>query len=184
MLATMHHASRFGLQFGVVDALTGPLIGRPKSATFRTADVVGLDILAHVIETMRDTLPHDPWHKYLPCPAGCKALIDGGALGQKTRRGVYKKIGDEIHELDVARNTYQPSTAKPDDDIKELLKRKNPAEKLAALRKNSNPQAQFLWAIFRDVFSLLRRASRSYCRQCTRSGFRHALGLWLDSGAF
>ena len=152
MLATMHHASRFGLQFGVVDALTGPLIGRPKSATFRTADVVGLDILAHVIETMRDTLPHDPWHKYFVVPGWHKALIDGGALGQKTRRGVYKKIGDEIHQLDVARNTYQPSTAKPDDDIKELLKRKNPAEKLAALRKNSNPQAQFLWAIFRDVF--------------------------------
>jgi 3-hydroxyacyl-CoA dehydrogenase len=152
MLATMHHASRFGLQFGVVDALTGPLIGRPKSATFRTADVVGLDILAHVIETMRDTLPHDPWHKYFVVPGWLKALIDGGALGQKTRRGVYKKIGDEIHELDVARNTYQPSTAKPDDDIKELLKRKNLAEKLAALRKNSNPQAQFLWAIFRDVF--------------------------------
>ena len=72
MLATMHHASRFGLGFDVVDALTGPLIGRPKSATFRTADVVGLDILAHVIDTMRDTLPDDPWHKYFVVPGWLK----------------------------------------------------------------------------------------------------------------
>lgn len=152
MLATMHHASRFGLQIGVVDALTGPLIGRPKSATFRTADVVGLDILAHVIETMRDTLPHDPWHEYFVVPDWLKALIDSGALGQKSKRGVYKKVGNDIHELDLALNTYRPSSGTPDDEIKELLKRKNPAEKLAALRKNSNPQAQFLWSIFRDVF--------------------------------
>ncbi len=60
MLATMHHAREYGLGFDVVDALTGPLIGRPKSATFRTADVVGLDILAHVIETMRNTLAGRP----------------------------------------------------------------------------------------------------------------------------
>src|SRR5207344_3465694 len=59
ILAAFHHTQRFGLGFDVVDALTGPLIGRPKSATFRTADVVGLDILAHVIQTMRDMLPDD-----------------------------------------------------------------------------------------------------------------------------
>src|ERR1700754_3296156 len=64
MMATMHHAQQFGLGFDVVDALTGPLIGRPKSATFRTADVVGLDTFAHVVKTMADTLPDDPWHKY------------------------------------------------------------------------------------------------------------------------
>lgn len=152
MLATMHHANRFGLGFGLVDALTGPLVGRPKSATFRTADVVGLDILAHVIETMRNTLPNDPWHKYFIVPGWLKALIDSGALGQKTRRGIYRKVGNEIGELDIARNEYVPSRAVVDEGIKELLKRKNPATKLAVLRKDPNPQAQFLWAIFRDVF--------------------------------
>ncbi|PTR14426.1 3-hydroxyacyl-CoA dehydrogenase [Nitrosospira sp. Nsp2] len=152
MLATMHHASRFRLGFGAVDALTGSLIGRPKSATFRTADVVGLDILAHVIETMRNTLPHDPWHKYFIVPDWLKALIDSGALGQKTRRGIYRKVGNEIHELDIARNEYVLSRATVEEGIRELLKRKNPAEKLAELRNDSSPQAQFLWAIFRDVF--------------------------------
>ncbi len=61
MLATMHHTQAFGLGFDVVDALTGPAIGRPKSATYRTADVVGLDTMGHVIKTMADTLPEDPW---------------------------------------------------------------------------------------------------------------------------
>ena len=76
MLATIHHAQQFGLGFDVVDALTGPLIGRPKSATFRTADVVGLDTFAHVVKTMADTLPNDPWHKYYAIPDWLKKLID------------------------------------------------------------------------------------------------------------
>ena len=152
MLATMHHAKEFGLGFDLVDALTGPLIGRPKSATFRTADVVGLDILAHVINTMRDTLPDDPWHKYYAVPEWLQTLINSGALGQKTKHGIYQKVGKEIHVLDLATKKYRLSSVTADDDMKELLKRKNPADKFAALRTNQDPQAQFLWAIFRDLF--------------------------------
>lgn len=152
LLATMHHAHEFGLGFDVVDALTGTLIGRPKSATFRTADVVGLDILAHVIETMRDTLPDDPWHRYYVVPGWMQGLIGQGALGQKTRRGIYQKKGKDIHVLDLARNGYILSEGTVNDDIEELLKRKNPAHKLSTLRAHPHPQAQFLWSIFRDVF--------------------------------
>jgi 3-hydroxyacyl-CoA dehydrogenase len=68
ILAVMHHTARLGLGFDEVDALTGPLIGRPKSATYRTADVVGLDTLAHVVGTMQATLPDDPWHAYFKNP--------------------------------------------------------------------------------------------------------------------
>ena len=60
MLAAMHHAERFGLGFDVVDMLTGPVIGRPKSATYRTADVIGLDTLTDVIATMRSAFDGDP----------------------------------------------------------------------------------------------------------------------------
>ena len=91
MLATIHHAQQFGLGFDVVDALTGPSIGRPKSATFRTADVVGLDTFAHVVKTMADALPDDPWHRLLRSRRWLKTLIDQGALGQKTKRGVYQR---------------------------------------------------------------------------------------------
>lgn len=151
-LATMHHAGKFGLGFDLVDALTGPLIGRPKSATFRTGDVVGLDILAHVIETMRDTLPDDPWHSYYAVPGWLQALINSGALGQKTKCGIYQKVGREIQVLDLATQKYRISAATADDGIKELLKHKNSADRFAALRANPDPQAQFLWALFRDLF--------------------------------
>ncbi len=152
MLATMHHAREFGLGFDLVDALTGALIGRPKSATFRTADVVGLDTLMHVVNTMRDELPGDPWHKYYAAPDWLQGLIDSGALGQKTKRGVYQKASKEIQVFDLASKEYRPAVAVADGDIKELLKRKNPAERFAVLRASEHPQARFLWAIFRDLF--------------------------------
>ena len=90
MLATMHHTDAFGLGFDTVDALTGPAIGRPKSATYRTADVVGLDTMVHVIGTMAATLPVDPWHRHFAAPAWLKGLVDKGALGAKAGAGVYR----------------------------------------------------------------------------------------------
>lgn len=152
ILAVIHHTQAFGLGFDEADALTGPKIGRPKSATYRTADVVGLDTLAHVIGTMRDTLPDDPWHNYFQVPAWLTVLIEQGALGQKTRSGIYRKQGKEIHVLDVAANSHRPSAGEIDAEVAEILKLHNPVEKFAALRQSDNAQAQFLWAIFRDVF--------------------------------
>ena len=152
MLATMHHAKEFGLEFDLVDTLTGTLIGRPKSATFRTADVVGLDTLAHVVNTMRDMLPDDPWHRYFVVPDWLQTLTEKGALGQKTKCGVYQKKGKDIYVLDPATQEYRLSTGKCDDEIRELLKYKKVAEQLSALHENSHPQAQFLWAVFRDLF--------------------------------
>jgi 3-hydroxyacyl-CoA dehydrogenase len=152
MLAVMHHTTRMGLGFDEVDALTGPKIGRAKSATYRTADVVGLDTMAHVIKTMKDTLPDDPWHRYFDAPAWLAALIAKGALGQKTRAGVFRKVGKEIHVLDLAKQDYRPSAGEIAAEVDAILKTKNPAEKFAALRASAHPQAQFLWAIFRDIF--------------------------------
>jgi 3-hydroxyacyl-CoA dehydrogenase len=152
ILATMHHTEAFGLGFDLVDALTGPAIGRPKSATYRTADVVGLDTMAHVIKTMADTLPNDPWHAHFAAPAWLSALIAKGALGQKTGAGIYRKAGKDIVVLDVRKQDYVPSTAKPSDEVAAILAIKNPAEKFAKLRASGDPQAQFLWAVFRDLF--------------------------------
>jgi 3-hydroxyacyl-CoA dehydrogenase len=152
MLATVHHAERLGIGFDVVDALTGTLIGRPRSATFRTADVVGLDTFAHVVNTMKETLPQDPWHRYYDVPAWLKQLIEQGALGQKTRRGVYQKIGNDIHVLDVKSQKYRPSDGKADEGVVEILKNKDVAGRFEQLHASSHPQAQFLWSIYRDAF--------------------------------
>src|SRR5262249_52098474 len=152
MLATIHHAERLGIGFDVVDALTGSLIGRPRSATFRTADVVGLDTFAHVVNTMKEALPGDPWHRYYDVPAWLKELIAQGALGQKTRRGVYQKVGADIQVLDPKTKAYRLSQQKADDGVVEILKNRNAAERFAQLHASSHPQAQFLWSIFRDSF--------------------------------
>ncbi len=152
MLAVMHHTARLGLGFDVVDALTGPAIGRPKSATYRTADVVGLDTLAHVIGTMQATLPDDPWHPHYAVPGWLTLLVQQGALGQKTRAGIYKKEGKAIHVVDLATQGYRPSGGEVDAEVAAILKIRNPAEKFEKLRAHSSVQAQFLWAIFRDIF--------------------------------
>jgi 3-hydroxyacyl-CoA dehydrogenase len=152
ILATMHHTAQSGLGFDTVDALTGPAIGRPKSATYRTADVVGLDTMAHVIKTMADTLPDDPWHGYFQAPKWLDALIAKGALGQKTGAGIYSKRGKDILVLDLKAQDYRPSAGEVDTDVAAMLKEKDPAKKFAALRASGHPQAQFLWAVFRDLF--------------------------------
>jgi 3-hydroxyacyl-CoA dehydrogenase len=152
LLATRHHAEAFNLSFDMVDALTGRYLGRPKSATFRTLDVVGLDVFAHVVNTMRENLTEDPWHKHFELPGWFKYLVEQGALGQKTRKGIYQKIGKEIHVLDIHTRQYRLSDAKADDGVKDILRERDWSKKLAALRASQHPQAQFLWSTFRDVF--------------------------------
>jgi len=152
MLATMFHTEQYKLSYDVVDALTGPAIGHPTSATYRTADVVGLDTMGHVIKTMDDTLPKDPWHDYYKAPAVLQALIAKGALGQKAGAGFFRKVGKDIQVLDPAKQDYVAQTGKVSDEVAAILKLKSPAEKFAKLRSSSDPQAQFLWAIHRDLF--------------------------------
>lgn len=156
ILAIMHHTARLGLGFDEADALTGPKIGRPSSATYRTADVVGLDTLAHVIGTMQSMLGEaadaDPWHAYFKLPDWLQRLITQGALGQKSKAGVYRKVGKEIQVLDLVTQAYRPSAGTIAPEVEQILNMRNPAERFAALRACTHKQAQFLWAIFRDVF--------------------------------
>ncbi|MGH8303652.1 MAG: 3-hydroxyacyl-CoA dehydrogenase/enoyl-CoA hydratase family protein [Steroidobacteraceae bacterium] len=152
MLATIANAERFGIRFDVVDDLTGPRLGRPKSATFRTADVVGLDTFAHVVKTMQEGLPQDPWHALFRSPPWLTRLIEGGALGAKTRSGIYRKKGDDLRVLDPASGEHVEAGRKADSGVVEILKLQDPAERLRRLRASDHPQAQFLWACLRDVF--------------------------------
>ncbi|MEJ1095712.1 MULTISPECIES: 3-hydroxyacyl-CoA dehydrogenase/enoyl-CoA hydratase family protein [unclassified Pseudoxanthomonas] len=152
ILATIHHTAENNLGFDEVDAVTGPLIGRPKSATYRTSDVVGLDTMAHVIKTMADTLPNDPWHQYFAAPKWLQALITKGALGQKTGAGIFRKVGKDIMVLDLEKQDYRSADRAAAPEVVEILKIRNPAEKFAKLRESQHPQAKFLWAVFRDLF--------------------------------
>jgi 3-hydroxyacyl-CoA dehydrogenase len=184
MLATKHHAAAFNLGFDTVDALTGRYLGRPKSATFRTLDVVGLDVFAHVVNTMRENLTEDPWHKHFELPSWFAYLVDQGALGQKTKRGIYQKIGKEIHVLDLHTREYRLSDTKVDDGVKEILRERDWAKKLAGLRGNPHPQAQFLWATFRDVFHYCALQLESIANNTRDLDFAVRWGFGWDTGPF
>ena len=146
MLATIANAAKFGIRFDVVDDLTGPRLGRPKSATFRTADVVGLDTFAHVVKTMQDTLPQDPWHGLYQSPSWLAKLIAAGALGAKTQSGIYQKKGKRhCAVLDPASGEYVDAGTEADASVVEILKLDDPAQKLRRLRESEHVQAQFLW---------------------------------------
>ena len=151
MLSTMKEAEAFGLSYDVVDDLTGKKLGRASSGTFRTADVVGLDTMAHVIKTLQDNLKDDPFYGSYATPAVLAGLMAKGALGQKTGAGFYKKVGKDILRLDPAKQDYVPGGGKADEIVARMLK-KAPAERLKLLRESTNPQAQFLWAILRNGF--------------------------------
>ena len=184
MLATKHHAQAYGLGFDTVDALTGRYLGRPKSATFRTLDVVGLDVFSHVVNTMRDKLEDDAWHGYFALPVWFNKLIEEGALGQKVKRGVYKKVGKEIHVLDIASHTYKLSAGKADDDVKDILRERDWAKKLAALRASKNPQAQFLWSILRDTFHYCANQLESIADNARDLDLAVRWGFGWDAGPF
>ncbi|MBI1173953.1 MAG: 3-hydroxyacyl-CoA dehydrogenase [Sideroxydans sp.] len=184
MLATKHHAQAYGLGFDTVDALTGRYLGRPKSATFRTLDIVGLDVYSHVVNTMRENLSDDPWHRHFEVPGWFNHLVEQGALGQKSKKGIYQKIGKEIHVLDLNTNEYRLSDAKVDDMVKDTLRERDWSKKLAGLRSNPHPQAQFLWAVFRDVFHYCALHLESIADNARDLDFAVRWGFGWDSGPF
>jgi 3-hydroxyacyl-CoA dehydrogenase len=153
MLSTMREVERFGLTYDVVDDLTGKRLGRASSGTFRTADVVGLDTMAHVIKTLQDTLSAktDPFYDSFGTPEVLKTLIEKGHLGQKTKAGFYKKVGRDVMRFDMASQDYVPGGEKADEVYGRMLK-KPAAERLQLLRNSEGPQGQFLWAILRNGF--------------------------------
>ncbi len=184
MLATVHHAQRLGLSFDIVDALTGRYLGRPKSATFRTLDVVGLDVFSHVVKTMQENLAEDPWHAFFKSPEWMSKLIEQGALGQKSKRGVYQKAGKEIQVFDLASYTYRASNGKADDAVKDILRERDWSTKLAKLRDSTNPQAQFVWCILRDTFHYCAVQLASVANNARDLDLAVRWGFGWDTGPF
>ena len=155
MLATIKEAEAFGLSYDVVDDLTGKKLGRASSGTFRTADVVGLDTMAHVIKTLQDNLGEgkiaDPFADMYGTPPVLAALLEAKSLGQKTGAGFYKKVGRDILRLDPSTMEYVPGGAKADEVVGRMLK-KPAGERLGLLRHAEGAEPRFLWAVLRDQF--------------------------------
>ena len=192
MLSTMKEVENFGLTFDVVDDLTGKKLGRASSGTFRTADVVGLDTMAHVIKTLQDNLNEqtDPFYDSFGTPAVLQKLIELGHLGQKTKAGFYKKVGRDILRFELESEEYVPAGAKADEVYGRMLK-KPAAERLKLLRNSQGAQGRFLWAILRNSFhyaavhlATIADTARDV-DQAMRWGFGMSQGpfeLWQEAG--
>ena len=185
MLATMVEAQKYGLSYDVVDDLTGKKLGRASSGTFRTADVVGLDTMAHVIKTLQDTLSADtdPFYASFATPADLAKLLAAGALGQKTGAGFYKKVGKDIQRFDAASGGYVTAGGKADAIVERILK-KPAAERLKLLRESSNPQAQFLWALHRNSFHYAAVHLASIANSARDVDFAMRWGFGVKQGPF
>ncbi len=107
IMSLFHQVKELDLTVEEVDKLTGPVIGRPKSATFRTVDVVGLDTLVHVANGIYENCPKDEAHDLFKLPDFINTMMENNMLGSKTKKGFYKKEGREILTLDLDTLEYR-----------------------------------------------------------------------------
>ena len=187
MLATIKEAETFGLRYDVVDDLTGKKLGRASSGTFRTADVVGLDTMAHVIKTLQDNLGEgktpDPFSSLYGTPPVLARLLESKSLGQKTGAGFYKKVGRDILRLDPESMDYVPGGAKADEVVGRMLK-KPAGERLGLLRHAEGAEPRFLWAVLRDQFHYAAVHLASIAESARDIDFAMRWGFGASQGPF
>jgi len=148
LMATVNLAIENGLTVEEVDKLTGPISGRPKSATFRTSDVVGLDTLKHVAMTTYDKAPEDEERNMFQIPDILNQLIESGRLGQKSKAGFYKKNEDRsIHSVDLKTGEYSPQGKVRFDCFRIARDHQKLGDKLKALCYGDDRGAKYFWEI-------------------------------------
>ncbi len=148
-----HLVKEMGLTVEEVDKLTGPVIGRPKSATFRTIDVVGLDTLVHVANGLFKNCPEDEAHQLFKLPDFISKMVDNNSLGSKTGQGFYKKVEKDIYTLDLKTLEYRPQK-KASFPTLELTKTiEKPIDRFKILVKGQDKAGEFYRKNLAGLFS-------------------------------
>ncbi len=145
MLKTLEAASRMSLTVEEVDKLTGPIIGHPKSATYRTADLVGLDTLRHVAANTYERCEKDEQRQLFHDQPIIDKLIEMGNLGQKSKAGFYRKEGKIIQSLDFSTMAYTAPRPVRFDSYRAAKSRGSTAEKLNVLAWHDDKAGAFTW---------------------------------------
>src|SRR5580692_9486823 len=161
MLNALRLMGALGMTVEEVDACTGPVIGWPKSATFRTADIVGLDVLLHVVKNIYETVPNDESREMYRVPALIEEMARRGWLGDKTGQGFYKRVKGEgereILTLEVNTMEYRPRQKARFASLENGKTIEDTTERLRSLigpvleGHKSDKAQQFLWALLSET---------------------------------
>lgn len=159
-LNVMRIMQQDGYSIEEIDALTGPVMGLPKSATFRTLDIVGLDVLVHVVHNLAQSLPDDERRELFAAPEFVTRMIERKMLGDKTRQGFYKKFkgagpdegGSEIQTLDLKTFEYRPRQKAKLPALEMAANIEDPRQRVAALILSNDRAGQFYRKVLGDAF--------------------------------
>ncbi len=151
--ATIHKLTSEGdYTIEEVDALTGPLIGLPKSASFRLVDIIGLDVWVHVLRNLYDLVPDDPARGRFAVPEFMERMMERGWLGEKRGQGFYKRVGKEkeIHAIDLHTLEYHPANKPKFPSVEAVKPIEDLPQRLRALVAKDDRAGTFVWTLFRD----------------------------------
>ncbi|MBP8066368.1 MAG: 3-hydroxyacyl-CoA dehydrogenase/enoyl-CoA hydratase family protein [Flavobacterium sp.] len=148
-----HLVKEMGLTIEEVDKLTGPVIGRPKSATFRTVDVVGLDTLVHVANGIYENCPNDEAHELFKLPDFITKMMENKWLGSKTGQGFYKKVGKDILSLDLDTLEYRAAKKASFATLEMTKTIDKPIDRFKVLVKGTDKAGEFYRKSFSAMFA-------------------------------
>jgi 3-hydroxyacyl-CoA dehydrogenase len=158
-LAALRAMQEDGYTIEEIDALTGPAMGLPKSATFRTLDIVGLDVLAHVVKNLWEALPHDERRDLFQLPSFIQQMMQRGLLGEKSGQGFYKKVKgkeggeeSEILTLDLTTFDYRERQGPKFASLEMARNIEDARERVRTLCQSPDRAGQFYQKVLFDAF--------------------------------
>ena len=186
--ALFHTVQDMGLSVEAVDKLTGPAMGRPKSATFRTCDVVGIDTLVHVANGVAQNCPDDERAEVFGIPSFVQHLVDQGHLGSKSGQGFYKKVVQdgkkEIHALDLKTLEYMPKQKVKFATLDAAKQVENLEARTRLLFQGQDQAGEFYRRIFADVFAYVSHRLPEISDEIFRIDDALRAGFGWELGAF
>jgi len=149
LMVTIHEMEKMGLRADAVDVITGPLMGRPKSASFRTLDLVGIDTFVHVANNVKDSSDDEEERRIFTIPTYIHEMVNHGWIGDKKKQGFYKKVvtekGKEVYVLDTKTMEYVPKEKFKSSSVEMAKQAKTLKDKLKSLVYGKDEAAQFAW---------------------------------------
>jgi len=155
LMVTVAEMTKEGYSIGEVDSVTGPALGRPKSATFRTLDVVGLDTFAHVAQNVASNVTDPDEKAMFQLPEFMQKMVEQGLIGEKNGQGFYKKIktekGSEIYELDIHTFQFVPRKRLNTPSLQQSKGYRNVAERIRSIVYAQDRAGKLAWNIMKKV---------------------------------